>query len=119
VCDELGDKSCYEKVVLASSQEACNCFPTCDSIVYTIKHQEEGTKSSDGKSSTLTIDFVEDEFIVYRRYASLGTVTLLSNIGGLLGLFLGLSALSVVEIFYFFVIKFISNLWWKEKTWAN
>jgi acid-sensing ion channel, other len=119
VCNEFGDKSCYEKAMLATQSETCKCFPACTSIEFAIKNYEERTKSKDEHNSSLTIQFASDEFIVYRRYASLGTVTLLSNIGGLLGLFLGLSALSVVEIFYFFVIKFISNLWWKEKTWVN
>jgi acid-sensing ion channel, other len=64
--------------------------------------------------STVTISLSEDEFTVYRVSANFGTVTLLSHIGGLLGLFLGVSALTVVEVFYFFVIRFVNDLWWKE-----
>jgi hypothetical protein len=44
--------------------------------------------------------------------ASLGTLTLLLNIGELLGLYLELSSLSLVDIFFIFVIK---ALWWKAK----
>jgi acid-sensing ion channel, other len=62
----------------------------------------------------LEIYFANDEFIVYRRYAAFGAVTFLSNIGGLLGLFLGASFLSAVEVFYFFVIRLINNSWWKN-----
>lgn len=60
-----------------------------------------------------SIYFSQDEFIVYLRYTNFGIVTLLSNIGGLLGLFLGVSALSAVEFLYFFVIRLFNNLWWQ------
>jgi acid-sensing ion channel, other len=62
----------------------------------------------------MSIYFADDEFIVLKRSATFGTVTFLSNIGGLLGLFLGVSVLSAVEVFYFFVIRFINNLWWSQ-----
>lgn len=64
--------------------------------------------------SMTTFYLADDEFIVYRRFANFGNVNLVANIGGLLGLFLGVSVLSVVEVFYFFVIRLINNLWWKE-----
>jgi Amiloride-sensitive sodium channel len=111
VCDQYFDKPCYESVTLPEGP--CGCLPTCSSIYYSFQHNTEGINYGEGINSTLTIQFAEDEFIVYRRYASFGTVTLLSNIGGLLGLFVGLSALSAVEIFYFFVIKFFNDLWWR------
>ena len=37
-------------------------------------------------------------------------LSLLSDIGRMLGA----SVLSVVEIFYFFVIRLMNNLWWKN-----
>lgn len=39
--------------------------------------------------SSMSVYFANDEFIVMRRYASYGTVTLLSNIGGLFCLVIG------------------------------
>jgi Amiloride-sensitive sodium channel len=71
-------------------------------------------KSEARTKSSMSIYIAEDEVFVFKRYATYGIVTLLSNIGGLLGLFLGVSVLSVVEVFYFFVIRFINNMWWKE-----
>jgi acid-sensing ion channel, other len=58
--------------------------------------------------------FDKDEYVAYKRYPSHGTVSLLSNIGGVLGLFLGISVLSIVEMIYFFTLRFIANLWIKN-----
>jgi Amiloride-sensitive sodium channel len=69
--------------------------------------------NSEVEKASMSVYFADNEFIVMKRYASFGTVTLLSNIGGLLGLFLGASFMSFVEVFYFFVIRLINNLWWK------
>jgi acid-sensing ion channel, other len=94
----------------------CDCLPSCNSITYRVlPHFEKIERPDDNEKmnlhSTISIYFDDDEFIVLRRYASFGTVTLLSNIGGLLGLFLGVSVLSTVEVFYFFVIRLIYDLW--------
>jgi hypothetical protein len=64
-------------------------------------------------TAAVQVYFDDVEYIAYRRYASFGTVTLLSNIGGLLGLFLGVSVLSVIETIYFFTLRFIDDLWYK------
>jgi Amiloride-sensitive sodium channel len=69
---------------------------------------------SEGERASMSIYFADNEFIVMRRYASFRTVTFLSNIGGLLGLFLGASVMSFIEVFYFFVIRLVNNFWWKE-----
>lgn len=34
-----------------------------------------------------------------------GTVDFLANCGGLLGLFVGVSVLSIVEVFYYFILR--------------
>ena len=92
-------------------------MPSCSSIDYKIEVRYEKMKpQSEGNEdvrSSLLVYFADDEFVVLRRYASYGTVSMLSDIGGLLGLFLGVSVLSIVEIFYFFVIRLVNNLWWK------
>ena len=60
--------------------------------------------------------FGGDAFVAYKRYETYGRVALLSNIGGLLGLFLGISLLSVIEIIYFFTLRFIDDFWRKKPT---
>jgi acid-sensing ion channel, other len=97
--------------------QQCDCLPSCSSIDYNIRLHFEKFKPENGsvvEKSSMSVYFADDEFIVIRRYASFGTVTLLSNVGGLLGLFLGASVMSFIEIFYFFVIRLVNNLWWKE-----
>jgi acid-sensing ion channel, other len=66
------------------------------------------------EKASMTIYFDNDEFIVLRRYASYEFVNFISHIGGILGLFLGVSVLTAVEVFYFFVIRLINSLWWTE-----
>lgn len=50
--------------------------------------------------------FFKDDDIFYSKRSELFTITdFIANVGGLLGLFLGISALSFVEIFYFLLFR--------------
>jgi acid-sensing ion channel, other len=96
--------------------QQCDCLQSCSAIDYNINVHFEKFKTENNSKverASTSVYFADDEFIVMRRYASFGTVTLLSNIGGLLGLFLGASVMSFIEVFYFFVIRLVNNLWWK------
>lgn len=128
VCSIYWQVGCYKIIEKAGVDEegetlkACDCLPSCNSIDYDfnefhvkIKNQDEGNITR----SLLLVYFTDDEFIVLKRYASFGTITLLSNLGGFLGLFLGVSVLSFVEVFYFFVVRFLNNLWWKGAVWEK
>jgi acid-sensing ion channel, other len=94
----------------------CDCLADCNSVEYDVMITEERIfiENKSLSVSGVKFQFSEDEFIAYRRYEMFGAVTFLSNIGGLLGLFLGISVLSVVEFFYFFFVRFINNLWHNE-----
>lgn len=125
LCSESFDKQCFIKVISMLMDEestqfkACGCLPSCNSIDYNFDiHYDKikGQKEANFTEGSITISFADDEFLVFKRSESFGAVTLLSNIGGLLGFFLGVSVLSLVEIFYFFVIRFINNLWWTKST---
>lgn len=97
----------------SSSFKACNCLPDCNSIDYefSLSHERfEMTNYSRLHIASATISFDGDEFIAYKRFTNHGTVAFLSNIGGLLGLFLGVSVLSIVEFLYFFTLRLINNL---------
>jgi acid-sensing ion channel, other len=96
--------------------QLCDCLPSCSLIDYNVNVHFEKFKTdndSEVERASMSVYFADDEFIVMRRYASFGTAALLSNIGGLLGLFLGASVMSFIEVFYFFVIRLVNNLWWK------
>ena len=50
--------------------------------------------------ASIVIKFKELEFLPYRKYLRFDFVEFLSTFGGLLGLFAGISALSVIEVFF-------------------
>jgi hypothetical protein len=68
---------------------------------------EAGTRTWHG---FMRFYFGSDEYTAVKLYKTYDTVSFLSNCGGILGLFLGISALSVVEVFYFFVIRVIGDV---------
>jgi amiloride-sensitive sodium channel len=53
----------------------------------------------------LTIFFKDAQFITSKRSELYGTTDFLANCGGLLGLFMGVSILSIVELFYYCTIR--------------
>lgn len=121
------DHPCYNRIVKALENESseiyrdCDCLPECNHIKYTVLNSasklspshlrtynnNNGTYSLEADVSIL---FSDDEYVAYRRFASYDTVSLLSDIGGYLGLFLGISFLSVIETVYFFTLRFINNI---------
>lgn len=58
----------------------------------------------------VTIFFKEMQFITSERNELYGSTDFLANCGGLLGLFMGFSFLSIVEIFYFLTVRVLCNL---------
>lgn len=63
----------------------------------------------------LSIFFKEAQFLTSKRSELYGITDFLANIGGLLGLFMGVSTLSFVEIFYFCTIRLCTNLCMRSK----
>lgn len=45
------------------------------------------------------------------RYQPFKLVDFLSYVGGILGLFAGISVLSIVEVFYYFTIRILIDVW--------
>jgi acid-sensing ion channel, other len=100
----------------SSTVKSCDCLPECNSIEYEFEVREAKLLQKNGSqnlTAAVSVYFGDDEYIAYRRYANYGTVTFLSNIGGLLGLFLGISVLSIIETISFFTLRFIDDLWYK------
>lgn len=59
--------------------------------------------------TSVTIFFKDDD-LFYSRRSELETVTdFIAKVGGLLGLFLGISALSIVEILYFALFRHLRS----------
>lgn len=61
------------------------------------------------KLTKLDIFFKDRQFVKLHRSELFGQTDFMANIGGLLGLFLGFSVLSLIEIVYFSTLR----VWWK------
>lgn len=118
---------CYYDVLLLFQMEdsnvpdveACGCLPDCNIIQYEIEIVETSLKPEEKwetfnnisykvgtfSQSGLSISFGDIEYQAIKRYVNHETITFISNVGGLLSLFLGVSLLSAIEIFYFLVVR--------------
>lgn len=67
----------------------------------------------------LSIFFKETQFITSKRSELYGQTDFLANCGGLLGLFMGVSLLSIVEIIYYLTIRLCCNLSMRKKRKAS
>ena len=109
----------------------CDCLPSCTSIGY----PHEATTSSLKKASLLKLSkelldakpqYADDEYVknnlaivhiffaeghlmLHERSRLFTTLDLIAQIGGLLGLCMGLSMISVVELAYFFTMRLYIN----------
>lgn len=77
-------------------------------------------KDGDNESDTyiyspifLWVQFAKPEFLAMRMSAQFSLTDFISQCGGLLGLFMGVSILSIVEVIYYFTIKLMHRV--KEK----
>lgn len=102
--------------------KSCDCLPDCNSIEFTYVRVVSRLATENAEDyvevngtipleASAAIYFGSEEYSGFKRYASYSTVSLLSNIGGFLGLFLGVSLLSVIETIYFFTLRFFNDLW--------
>uniref|UniRef100_A0A1I8Q523 Pickpocket protein 28-like n=1 Tax=Stomoxys calcitrans TaxID=35570 RepID=A0A1I8Q523_STOCA len=105
----------------------CNCMPACTSLEYETEISEghfdlvntlKAFNNFDdyfriypgGKMSLMSIYFKENQFITSRRSELYGVTELLANFGGVFGLFMGISILSIVEMIYHFSLRLWSNM---------
>lgn len=118
------------------SEDTCSCLPNCDSVHYkadlyyhemdvvnllkTLESILNGTSGGedlpeDLKVNQMSVYFKETKFIPLKRIAFYGWSDFIANCGGLLGLFMGVSILSIVEIIYFWIIRFVCNMFYGTK----
>ncbi|EDW00649.1 pickpocket protein 28 [Drosophila grimshawi] len=130
----LADISCYtaaqdelytllqnqtiQQSIDVNAKVMCNCMPACTSLEYnfeisrafynvekTIKAFREVYEHTDAIGSRLTVYFKEHQFTAIKRTILFGVSTLISNCGGIFGLFMGISSLSFIELVYFFSMR--------------
>ncbi|KAL5280829.1 hypothetical protein ACFFRR_004689 [Megaselia abdita] len=105
LCAKDADSGFFKKYLLK-----CNCLPSCTNIEYDTKRsynvvEEDGNIST----STLRVFFKKSHYFAMKRSELFGPTDLLANIGGLLGLFMGVSLLSIIEFIYFFTVHLMSS----------
>ncbi|XP_068140890.1 pickpocket protein 28 [Drosophila tropicalis] len=101
-----------------NAQLSCNCMPSCTSLEYnfeisrarydlakTIRAFREEYEHDDARGSRLSVYFKENQFTAIKRTILFGVSTLISNCGGICGLFMGISCLSFLEFLYFFCMR--------------
>ncbi|XP_026725648.1 pickpocket protein 28-like isoform X2 [Trichoplusia ni] len=105
----------------------CQCLPACTSIEYEAETSQAdydwaaifrayrlvnvSEELKDLTYSRVMVFFKEAQFITSRRSELYGQTDFLANCGGLLGLFMGFSILSVAEIVYFLTLRLCCLLW--------
>ncbi|XP_037875388.1 pickpocket protein 28 isoform X1 [Bombyx mori] len=103
----------------------CDCLPSCTSIEYEAETSQADFDClalfrafrynvsefvKDVSYARIMIFFKEAQFITSRRSELYGQTDFLANSGGLLGLFMGFSFLSLIEIVYFLSLRIICVL---------
>ncbi|KAF2887502.1 hypothetical protein ILUMI_18671, partial [Ignelater luminosus] len=110
----------------------CNCLPSCTSLQYEVeisqsdwawresfavlknlmgdKYSEAFSNIEKSRLSRLIVYFKEMQFLALERHELYGKTEFFSNTGGLLGLFIGFSITSAIEILYFLTLRIICNI---------
>ncbi|KAJ9579995.1 hypothetical protein L9F63_004378 [Diploptera punctata] len=94
-----------------SSLNCLHCLPTCHETVYS----NPDLRFSKGY---LDVYYKDLGVVKYRRSLMFDTMQLIVSFGGIAGLFLGVSLLTVVEFFYY-VIKIIVAIFYVVVSWRS
>ncbi|XP_076161404.1 pickpocket protein 28 isoform X2 [Ptiloglossa arizonensis] len=115
----------------ASETPSCNCYPGCFEINYNVEISqsklvpnfniaENYVKNSKQyfteNMAVVHLFFVESQFTKYMKNELFGFTEFLSSTGGLLGLFMGFSFLSLVEIVYFLTLRICCRMYKNNQT---
>jgi amiloride-sensitive sodium channel len=93
----------------------CGCLDSCNDIKYSVDVIETrvpgGITDDDNATITITFRYKDDKFLPLVRRVSFTFEDFLCQAGGLLGLYAGISALSIVELIYFCTIRPLFNFY--------
>jgi acid-sensing ion channel, other len=98
----------------------CNCLDACNSVKYKVQVFEKkrsgfrkikwiASIKLASTDSTINFRMKDVDVIPMIRYQPLTFIEFLAQSGGMMGLFAGITALSVIETFYFFSLRIICN----------
>nr|XP_018903257.1 PREDICTED: pickpocket protein 28-like [Bemisia tabaci] len=128
VCGPLST-NCFEKSIgdfdnLEEYKKMCDCRPACSDIRYDVTGYsipvnytyiddfppEQGNKDQRDNWATVSVAFSARSFIPMQRDTVSQLHDFIGNIGGTLGLFLGFSFISLMEIVYFIIMGVIFTI---------
>ncbi|XP_019890550.2 pickpocket protein 28 [Musca domestica] len=103
------------------STNKCNCLPACTSLDYDVEISEGNFKAEaigeqyidDLEYAAFHIYFKDNKFFTSHRSELYGYYDFIASCGGIFGLFMGVSLLSVFEILYHVTLRLWNN--YKEK----
>jgi amiloride-sensitive sodium channel len=100
---------------LLVSDGFCKCLPSCNSIEYKVevigeRHTERYIDDAEYYEADLEFSYRDTEIFPLIRYQEFKIKDFLSFVGGLLGLFAGISVLSIIEFVYFFTLRLAVDL---------
>ncbi|XP_055325779.1 pickpocket protein 28-like isoform X2 [Sitodiplosis mosellana] len=97
-----------------SFRKNCQCLPSCTSITYDVVDRTQTfnqlTRTERAQDTEVMIYFKSHDIVTLKRTEAYTVTRILAICGGLLGLFLGVSALSVIEFFYYFTLRLFCNV---------
>ncbi|KAF5291553.1 hypothetical protein FQR65_LT01866 [Abscondita terminalis] len=107
----------------------CECLPSCTSLTYNIETSEsywnwrklrklyttlnmsdQNSEKDLGYYSKIIVYYKELQFLAYQRHEVYGVLDFFANVGGFLGLFIGFSVTSLIEIIHFLTMRIICNV---------
>ncbi|XP_058838267.1 pickpocket protein 11-like isoform X2 [Topomyia yanbarensis] len=116
-CTADGSKSRERKVRPRrySDRKSCHCLPTCTYLKYESEMlqtdldywsiRKTRPEQSNISYTQISVHYNKEKFPTFERTDSYTLTELLGTFGGLLGLFMGVSLLSFVEIVYFCTLR--------------
>ncbi|KAG5679610.1 hypothetical protein PVAND_009170 [Polypedilum vanderplanki] len=128
ICNFYKMKNCIDNLLHMQSTEGnnCNCLPACNSVSYMYeiiqnKFTDDFRKNFTNvwgkrslrqvKNLTLRSYYKDTEYYALLRHQEFKLVDFLSYVGGILGLFAGISSLSIFEVIYFITLRLFTDLW--------
>jgi hypothetical protein len=114
ICD-VNDMKCYKKAEEELSENSCDCLLGCGEIEYkTEQTQNDFSQYRIDRlnkleprafTSIMEVYFISSQFFPFILQQQLTVIDFLSYCGGSLGLFLGFSLISAIEIVYYFTLR--------------
>jgi hypothetical protein len=107
----VNDMKCYKTVEEESSEDSCDCLLECGEIEYKTEQRQndfsQSTLEHDKFMSIVAVNFISPQFFPFILQQQLTLIDFLSYCGGSLGLFLGFSLISAVELVYYFTLRLL------------